>query len=67
MATAARGHGMMLRVQQLEAEFPSIEKALLSQTNQTGFAQNTGLYTILFLFSPKSSLFWLQESSLLIP
>ncbi|XP_039115406.1 SCAR-like protein 1 [Dioscorea cayenensis subsp. rotundata] len=43
MATAARGHGMMLRVQQLEAEFPSIEKALLSQTNQTGFAQNTGV------------------------
>ncbi|KAM0950514.1 putative WH2 domain, SCAR/WAVE family protein [Dioscorea sansibarensis] len=43
MATAARGHGMMLRVQQLEAEFPSIEKALLSQTSQIGFARSTGV------------------------
>ncbi|XVF76903.1 hypothetical protein PTKIN_Ptkin13bG0304700 [Pterospermum kingtungense] len=42
MATAARGHGLMVRVQQLEAEFPSIEKAFLSQTNQSLFFTNAG-------------------------
>ncbi|KAK3227427.1 hypothetical protein Dsin_007289 [Dipteronia sinensis] len=43
MATSARGHGLMIRVQQLEAEFPSIEKAFLSQTNHTPFFSNTGI------------------------
>ncbi|KAJ0975528.1 hypothetical protein J5N97_017493 [Dioscorea zingiberensis] len=43
MATAARGHGMILRVQQLEAEFPCIEKALLSETSQISFAENSGI------------------------
>lgn len=43
MATAARGHGLMVRVQQLEAEFPSIEKAFLSQTNHTSFFSNAGV------------------------
>ncbi|KAF3448019.1 hypothetical protein FNV43_RR08727 [Rhamnella rubrinervis] len=43
MVTAARGHGLMARVQQLEAEFPSIEKALLSQTNHSSFVTNTGV------------------------
>ncbi|XP_065853698.1 protein SCAR2 isoform X2 [Euphorbia lathyris] len=42
MATAARGHGLMARVQQLEAEFPSIEKAFLTQTDQTPFFTNAG-------------------------
>lgn len=42
MATAARGHGLMIRVQQLEAEFPSVEKALMSETNQLRFAYTTG-------------------------
>lgn len=42
MATAARGHGLMVRVQQLEAEFPSIEKAFLSQTNHSIFFSNAG-------------------------
>ena len=42
MATAARGHGLMVRVQQLEAEFPPIEKALLSQTNHSSFFCNAG-------------------------
>ncbi|KAK1548765.1 hypothetical protein Q3G72_012870 [Acer saccharum] len=37
MATSARGHGLMIRVQQLKVEFPSIEKAFLSQTNHTPF------------------------------
>lgn len=43
MATAARGHGLMIRVQQLEAEFPSVEKALMSETNQIRFAYTTGV------------------------
>ncbi|KAG9445455.1 hypothetical protein H6P81_016795 [Aristolochia fimbriata] len=43
MATSARGHGLMLRVQQLEEEFPAIEKAFLSQTNHSSFASNVGL------------------------
>lgn len=30
MATASRGHGLMLRLQQLEAEFPAVEKAALN-------------------------------------
>ncbi|KAG1338093.1 hypothetical protein COCNU_04G003990 [Cocos nucifera] len=43
MATAARGHGLMLRVQQLEAEFPSIEKTFFTQTNNSNFACNDGI------------------------
>lgn len=43
MATAARGHGLMVRVQQLEAEVPSIEKAFLSQTNHSLFFSNAGV------------------------
>ncbi|PSS17674.1 hypothetical protein CEY00_Acc00063 [Actinidia chinensis var. chinensis] len=43
MATAARGHGLVIRVQQLEAEFSSIEKALLSQTSPSLFFYNDGI------------------------
>ncbi|KAA8517705.1 hypothetical protein F0562_015179 [Nyssa sinensis] len=43
MATAARGHGLMVRVQQLEAEFPSIEKTFLSQTSHSLFFYNSGV------------------------
>eukprot|EP01018_Ginkgo_biloba_P004919 Gb_24553 [translate_table: standard] len=42
MATASRGHELMIRVQQLEAEVPSIEKALMSETNQLRFAYTIG-------------------------
>ncbi|KAF5747654.1 protein SCAR2-like isoform X2 [Tripterygium wilfordii] len=42
MTTAARGHGLMARVQQLEAEFPLVEKALLSQTNHSLFFGTPG-------------------------
>lgn len=42
-STAARGHALLLRVQQLEAEFPSIEKAFLVQTNHSQFAYNDGI------------------------
>ncbi|XP_058110493.1 protein SCAR2-like [Magnolia sinica] len=43
MATAARGHGLMIRVEQVEAEFPSIEKAILSQTSHSHCTQNAGV------------------------
>ncbi|XVE76640.1 hypothetical protein DITRI_Ditri12bG0189700 [Diplodiscus trichospermus] len=43
MATAARGHGLMVRVQQLEVEFPSIEKAFLLRTNHSLFFTNSGV------------------------
>ncbi|OVA17223.1 WH2 domain [Macleaya cordata] len=43
MATAARGHGLMTRLQQLEAEVPSIEKAFLSQTSHSLYLHNAGI------------------------
>ncbi|CAD5170827.1 unnamed protein product [Musa acuminata subsp. malaccensis] len=43
MGTAARGHGLMLRVQQLEAELPSVEKAIFSQSSHSNFAYNDGI------------------------
>ncbi|KAK1283924.1 SCAR-like protein 1 [Acorus calamus] len=43
MTTAVRGHALMLRVQQLEAEFPSTEKSFMSQTNPLQFIYNTGI------------------------
>ncbi|KAI3771074.1 hypothetical protein L6452_02227 [Arctium lappa] len=43
MATAARGHGLLTRVQQLESEFPSIERAFLSQTCHSKFFPNSGI------------------------
>lgn len=43
MATASRSHGLIVRVQQLEAEFPSIERTLLSQTSHTSFLYNSGI------------------------
>nr|XP_011462723.1 PREDICTED: uncharacterized protein LOC101309145 isoform X2 [Fragaria vesca subsp. vesca] len=42
MATATRGHGLMVHVQQLEADFPTIEAALLLQTNHSSFFSNSG-------------------------
>ncbi|CAM6095576.1 unnamed protein product [Calypogeia fissa] len=43
MATASRGHELLARVQQLEAEMPAVEKALLSETNQLRFAYTPGV------------------------
>ncbi|XP_027065819.1 protein SCAR2 isoform X1 [Coffea arabica] len=43
MATASRGHSLMVRVQQLEAEVPRIEKAFLSQTIHSSFYYNAGM------------------------
>nr|GMC97662.1 protein SCAR2-like isoform X1 [Ipomoea batatas] len=42
MATAARGHSLTVRVQQLEEELPLIEKEFLSRTNQSSFFYNAG-------------------------
>ncbi|KAL8206045.1 hypothetical protein R6Q57_009596 [Mikania cordata] len=43
MATVARGHGLLVRVQQLESEIPPIERACLSQTCHSAFFPNSGI------------------------
>ncbi|KZV33115.1 hypothetical protein F511_03381 [Dorcoceras hygrometricum] len=43
MVTATRGDSLLSRVQQLEADFASIEKAFLSQTDHSSFMYNAGL------------------------
>lgn len=43
MATASRGHGLTLRLHQLEAEFPSLEDALISQISLPNVTQNEGI------------------------
>ncbi|KAI9115872.1 hypothetical protein K1719_012802 [Acacia pycnantha] len=43
MVTAARGQGLMARVQQIEAEVPSLEKAFLSQTHNLSFFSKGGI------------------------
>ncbi|GMI71450.1 hypothetical protein HRI_000814300 [Hibiscus trionum] len=43
MTTAARGHVLMARVKQLEAEFPPVEKAFLLQTSHSLFFTNAGV------------------------
>ncbi|XP_061375824.1 protein SCAR2 isoform X2 [Gastrolobium bilobum] len=43
MATSARGQSLMARVQQLEAEVPSLEKAFFSQTHHSSFFTNGGM------------------------
>ncbi|PIN19709.1 hypothetical protein CDL12_07613 [Handroanthus impetiginosus] len=43
MATAARGHSLMTRVQQLETEVPYIERAFLSQTDHSSFFYHAGV------------------------
>lgn len=42
MATATRGHDLVVRVKQLETEVPLIEKACLSQTSPSVFFSNAG-------------------------
>ncbi|XP_073143571.1 protein SCAR2-like isoform X2 [Henckelia pumila] len=43
MVTATRGHNLLSRVQQLEAEFPAIEKAFLSRTDHSSIMNNAGV------------------------
>ncbi|VVB12815.1 unnamed protein product [Arabis nemorensis] len=42
MTSAARGHGLAMRLQQLETEFPSIEIPILSQTDHSTFFYDPG-------------------------
>lgn len=42
MTTAARGHGLAMRLQLLEADFPSIEIPILSQTDHSTFFYDPG-------------------------
>ncbi|XP_049937044.1 protein SCAR3-like isoform X2 [Nymphaea colorata] len=42
IATAERGQDIMLRIQQIEAELPSLETAALAQTSHIHFAYNPG-------------------------
>ncbi|XP_043689548.1 protein SCAR3-like isoform X2 [Telopea speciosissima] len=44
MATASRNHKMMVRVQQIEAALPPLEKAVMSQSSCIHFAYTTGSY-----------------------
>uniref|UniRef100_A0A0E0KKQ1 WH2 domain-containing protein n=1 Tax=Oryza punctata TaxID=4537 RepID=A0A0E0KKQ1_ORYPU len=43
MATASRGHGLMLRLRQLEAEFPAVEKAIISQSDHSNYPHDDGV------------------------
>nr|GEV99456.1 protein SCAR4-like [Tanacetum cinerariifolium] len=43
MVTAARGHSLLVRVQQVEADFPAIERAFLSQTGHSAFFSSSGI------------------------
>ncbi|GJW18247.1 protein SCAR2 isoform X2 [Tanacetum coccineum] len=43
MSTAARGHGLLVRVQKLESEIPLIEREFLSQTSNSAFFPNSGI------------------------
>ncbi|CAA6654675.1 unnamed protein product [Spirodela intermedia] len=43
MATSSRGHGLLLRVQQLETEFPAIEKGFFNQTDQSDFYHSAAI------------------------
>ncbi|KAI3805795.1 hypothetical protein L1987_21681 [Smallanthus sonchifolius] len=43
MATAARGHGLLTRVQQVESDLSLIERAFLSQTGHSAFFSSSGI------------------------
>lgn len=43
LATAARGHELLIRVQQLEAELPLVEKMMVAESNYVNFAYNPGV------------------------
>ncbi|XP_075517257.1 protein SCAR2-like isoform X1 [Primulina tabacum] len=43
MVTATRGHTLLSRVQKLEDEFPSIQKAFLSQTDHSSLMYHAGV------------------------
>nr|XP_043638471.1 protein SCAR2-like [Erigeron canadensis] len=43
MVTAARGHGLLVRVQQVDSDFLAIERAFLSQTDHSAFFSSSGI------------------------
>ncbi|XP_076902970.1 uncharacterized protein LOC143557891 [Bidens hawaiensis] len=43
MSTAARGHGLLVRIKHLESEIPPIERAFLSRTSHSAFFLNSGV------------------------
>ncbi|XP_006651955.1 SCAR-like protein 1 isoform X2 [Oryza brachyantha] len=43
MACASRGHGLMLRMRQLEAEFPAVEKAIICQSDHSNYPHDDGV------------------------
>ncbi|XP_078436147.1 SCAR homolog 2 [Wolffia australiana] len=43
MATSSRGHGLLLRVQQLEAEFPAVEKGFFNLKEKAQLNSNSGV------------------------
>lgn len=46
VSVGGRAHDLTVRVQQLEAELPAVEKALLSEPNQLRFAYTNGTETL---------------------
>lgn len=49
MATAARSHRTVTRVQFIEATLPSLEKSVLAQTSHIHFAYTAGMLLILVI------------------
>lgn len=45
VSVGGRAHDLTVRVQQLEAELPAVEKTLLSEPNQLRFAYTNGTNT----------------------
>ena len=43
MTTASRSRGLMVRVQNIEASLPPLEKAVLAQTSHIHFAYTAGM------------------------
>ncbi|RZC76118.1 hypothetical protein C5167_003388, partial [Papaver somniferum] len=46
MTTSARGHGLMTLLQQVVADVPLFERALLSQTTRSQFLHNGGQFEV---------------------
>lgn len=49
MATAARSHKTITRVQRIEAALPTLEKSLLAQTSHIHLAYTAGMLLILVI------------------
>lgn len=49
MNTSSRSHKLMVRVQNIEAAFPPLEKTILAQRSHLHFAYTTGMVHVLVL------------------